>query len=201
MGDLRDDLIRLAEGWESRVHGGSGSGKRSTYRTCASELRCLLARHPAPSPRSEAPALPVRNTSTEEGRAFWSSAEQAAAEVESWPDWKRAGINEAESRARARSEAEPEAPREVYFARWVASRPCECAPGRPPCFPCGARAVTARAPVPAESATTRTENCGHVDDGWEQFPCTLPTGHGGDHAWTGSVSLRSAATKGEEDGR
>jgi hypothetical protein len=41
-------------------------------------------------------------------------------------------------------ESEPEAPREVYFARWLASRPCECKPGQPPCFPCGARALSSQ---------------------------------------------------------
>jgi hypothetical protein len=46
---------------------------------------------------------------------------------------------------------EPEAPREVYFARWVASRPCECAPGKPPCFPCGARAVVPAAESPGSA--------------------------------------------------
>jgi hypothetical protein len=35
----------------------------------------------------------VRNMDSPENRAFWEHAEQAAAEVETWPDWKRAGIN------------------------------------------------------------------------------------------------------------
>ena len=34
-----------------------------------------------------------RNMSTPESRAFWESAEKSAAEVQTWPDWKRAGIN------------------------------------------------------------------------------------------------------------
>lgn len=33
-----------------------------------------------------------RNTSTPEGKAFWEPS-ALAAEVETWPDWKRAGIN------------------------------------------------------------------------------------------------------------
>lgn len=35
----------------------------------------------------------IRNLSTPEGRAFWKSVEKSAAEVLTWPDWKRAGIN------------------------------------------------------------------------------------------------------------
>ena len=35
----------------------------------------------------------VRNTSTPEGKAFWDSAERVAAQVDSWPASKRAGIN------------------------------------------------------------------------------------------------------------
>jgi hypothetical protein len=48
---------------------------------------------------------------------------------------------------------EPEAPREVYFARWVASRPCECKPGQPPCFPCGARLVVPTKPSGSDAGT------------------------------------------------
>lgn len=33
-----------------------------------------------------------RNTSTPEGKAFWEPSSRAA-EVDTWPDWKRAGIN------------------------------------------------------------------------------------------------------------
>lgn len=36
-----------------------------------------------------------RNLSTPEGRAFWTPSARAH-EVETWPDWKRAGINVAE---------------------------------------------------------------------------------------------------------
>lgn len=35
----------------------------------------------------------IRNMSTPESRAFWKSAEETAAEVATWPCWKRAGIN------------------------------------------------------------------------------------------------------------
>lgn len=35
----------------------------------------------------------LRNMSTEESRNFWETAERSAAEVETWPAWKRAGIN------------------------------------------------------------------------------------------------------------
>jgi hypothetical protein len=34
-----------------------------------------------------------RNLSTPESREFWKRADEAAAEVSGWPDWKRAGIN------------------------------------------------------------------------------------------------------------
>jgi len=43
--------------------------------------------------------LIVRNMSTPECREFWESAERAAAEAETWPDWKRAGINVAQQRS------------------------------------------------------------------------------------------------------
>lgn len=36
-----------------------------------------------------------RNMGTPEGRAFWKASARAA-EVESWPAWRRAGINVAE---------------------------------------------------------------------------------------------------------
>jgi hypothetical protein len=45
----------------------------------------------------------VRNLSTEESRKFWHHAEEAAAEICSWPDWKRAGINTIQVRAEART--------------------------------------------------------------------------------------------------
>jgi hypothetical protein len=35
----------------------------------------------------------VRNMSTPESRKFWEDAGKASAEVATWPDWKRAGIN------------------------------------------------------------------------------------------------------------
>lgn len=44
----------------------------------------------------------VRNLGTDESRTFWSTAEKAAAEVDSWPAWKRAGINVADLRTEAR---------------------------------------------------------------------------------------------------
>lgn len=37
-----------------------------------------------------------RNTSTPEGKAFWELSSRAA-EVATWPDWKRAGINVTDS--------------------------------------------------------------------------------------------------------
>jgi hypothetical protein len=49
----------------------------------------------------------LRNKSTNEGRSFWQTAEDAAAQVETWPAWKRAGINEAH--AREESRAQPDA--------------------------------------------------------------------------------------------
>jgi hypothetical protein len=38
----------------------------------------------------------VREMSTTESQRFWETAERAAAEVQQWPDWKRAGINVAQ---------------------------------------------------------------------------------------------------------
>ena len=47
--------------------------------------------------------VPVtRNLSTPESRAFWVACEATAAEVATWPDWKRAGINESQLRATPR---------------------------------------------------------------------------------------------------
>lgn len=40
----------------------------------------------------------IRNLSTPEAREWWRTAEEAAAVVATWPDWKRAGINTAEVR-------------------------------------------------------------------------------------------------------
>lgn len=40
----------------------------------------------------------TRNLDTPESREFWSKAEEAAAEVATWPDWKRAGINVSQTR-------------------------------------------------------------------------------------------------------
>ena len=44
----------------------------------------------------------VRNMDTEESRAFLESAEKSAAEVKTWPAWKRAGINTADERSEPR---------------------------------------------------------------------------------------------------
>lgn len=44
----------------------------------------------------------TRNISTPAAREWWASAERAAPEVESWPAWKRAGINVADQRSEAR---------------------------------------------------------------------------------------------------
>jgi 23S rRNA A2030 N6-methylase RlmJ len=35
----------------------------------------------------------LRRLDTEASRAFWASAEKSAAEIASWPAWRRAGIN------------------------------------------------------------------------------------------------------------
>jgi len=50
----------------------------------------------------------LRNMSTEENRNFWETAERSAAEVETWPAWKRAGINVAPLRDEPREEATPD---------------------------------------------------------------------------------------------
>lgn len=44
-----------------------------------------------------------RNLSTPKARAFWASAEANAADVETWPAWKRAGINVASTRSEPRA--------------------------------------------------------------------------------------------------
>ncbi len=44
----------------------------------------------------------VRNLATPETRAFWETAQQAFAEVETWPSWRRAGINVSQLRHEAR---------------------------------------------------------------------------------------------------
>jgi len=45
---------------------------------------------------------PRRNLSTLEMREFWRHAEETAAEVDSWPEWKRAGIDIATERKEPR---------------------------------------------------------------------------------------------------
>ena len=45
---------------------------------------------------------PVRNESTPEMRAFWARVEATAAEVATWPEWKRAGIDIASYRSEPR---------------------------------------------------------------------------------------------------
>ena len=40
----------------------------------------------------------VRNLSTPESREFWAGIERSSAEVQQWPSWKRAGINESQLR-------------------------------------------------------------------------------------------------------
>ena len=50
-----------------------------------------------------------RNMSTPESRKYWFTVDQSAAEVATWPDWKRAGINVQQIRDEARQEwAEPQ---------------------------------------------------------------------------------------------
>lgn len=41
----------------------------------------------------------IRNTSTPELKEIWSRTAECAKRVDSWPDWKRAGINEAQMRS------------------------------------------------------------------------------------------------------
>lgn len=41
----------------------------------------------------EPPRKIVRNMSTPEAQAFWGSVDQSVAEVSTWPDWKKAGVN------------------------------------------------------------------------------------------------------------
>ncbi len=53
----------------------------------------------------------VRNLATPKARAFWASAEESAREVESWPDWKRAGINVRQQRLVPREVPLPQKPR------------------------------------------------------------------------------------------
>jgi hypothetical protein len=48
----------------------------------------------------------LRDLSTDQSRSFWESAERSAAEVQSWPSWKRAGINVADVRDAPREEPE-----------------------------------------------------------------------------------------------
>ena len=60
------------------------------------EVRRLRAR-PA-LPEATAPTTIYRDLSTPESREFWAQAEKSAAEVATWPAWKRAGINVAHQR-------------------------------------------------------------------------------------------------------
>jgi hypothetical protein len=51
----------------------------------------------------------LRNMATRESRAFWEAAERSAAVVETWPAWKRAGINVSHVREEPREEPAVEA--------------------------------------------------------------------------------------------
>lgn len=55
-----------------------------------------------PSPVEPRAEKPKRNLSTEESREFWRKAEEAAEEINTWPDWKRAGINTVQIRSEPR---------------------------------------------------------------------------------------------------
>jgi hypothetical protein len=35
----------------------------------------------------------IRDRSTPERQAFWAHAERCAADVRTWPDWRKAGVN------------------------------------------------------------------------------------------------------------
>lgn len=48
----------------------------------------------------------VRNMSSDDTRAFWSSVEDSAREVAGWPAWRRAGINVAQTLAQDRRGSE-----------------------------------------------------------------------------------------------
>lgn len=61
-------------------------------------VEALAAEVAAPAPSAEPPKI-VRDLSTPERREFWARSEESAREVETWPDWKRAGINVATERA------------------------------------------------------------------------------------------------------
>ncbi len=50
----------------------------------------------------------VRNLATDEGRAFWASAERIAAQANNWPASKLAGINVSPVRATSGSTVAPE---------------------------------------------------------------------------------------------
>jgi hypothetical protein len=45
----------------------------------------------------------IRNIFTPESKKFWEEAEQNAAIVDAWSDWKRAGINVSEVRSKPRT--------------------------------------------------------------------------------------------------
>ena len=55
----------------------------------------------------------VRKLSTDKNREFWESAIKASAVLESWPTWKRAGINVASVRKEARPVEVLTEPRDV----------------------------------------------------------------------------------------
>jgi uncharacterized small protein (TIGR04563 family) len=53
-------------------------------------------------PTSRPPKKIVRNMSTPEMRELWRTAEDNAAEVATWPAWKRAGLNVSQLRDKPR---------------------------------------------------------------------------------------------------
>lgn len=52
----------------------------------------------------------IHRATTPAARAWWAEAEANAAGVESWPAWKRAGINVADERSEARTMSKPKLP-------------------------------------------------------------------------------------------
>ncbi len=75
---LTDDIVALHE---KACHLRAEADEIDTL--AASMLRKLASRGTAV----------IRSLDTPEAREFWASAERNAGVVESWPDWKRAGIN------------------------------------------------------------------------------------------------------------
>lgn len=94
---LKHGVSALASLATRRLRGAAHNEAPTLWEAEESLRSVITALAPAPDAKPQ-PHI-RRSTATPEAREFWTSAERNAAEVESWPAWKRAGINVADAKA------------------------------------------------------------------------------------------------------